>query len=119
MTHAQNLSGPKNPNLRQSLYDTGCFGVQEIPEVATLVDRLGISKYRPLILPDFETVKIATLLAKGSNKLNDADKVICGWKENNNDGRESYCLGIMDEEVTVAGEYYRCRKHPEEHRTLK
>ena len=59
------------------------------------------------------------LLTTRNGNIGAENTVICGWKEKTAEGTETYCLGIMDEQETVAGPYHRCRKHPDKHRTLK
>ena len=107
----------------KSLYDMGLFSVEQKHELTTLLDRLEITKYRPLILLDSSVVLQldggAVLLPCNLARLSAPTNVICGWKEKDPDGKENYCVGIMEEQVSVAGAYYRCRKNPEIHRTLK
>ena len=123
MTKTESLYRPKEQKQSKSLYDLGFFNTHDKRRLATTLKPLGISKNRPLFLADSSVVlqlnDRAVLLAFRSAPLGGPTNVICGWKEKNTDGKENYCLGIMDKQVTVAGEYYRCRRHPDIHRTLK
>ena len=124
----------KRCSRHKSLYDLGYFDFEQREEATKLLEPLGIGRNRPLIWPDnvavlevrlsgavsADTIRNhAVLLVAQHRSFGDASGIFCGWKERDGDGREFYCLGIMDEQVTIAGVYYQCRKNPDRHRTLK
>jgi len=121
-------------NRHTSLYDLGYFDFEQREGVAKLLEPLGIGKYRPLIWREKAVaLEVRLSVRKSRGAINnravllagqwpifgDARDIFCGWKEKDENGGEYYCLGIMDEQVTVAGEFYRCRKHSDFHRALK
>ena len=114
---------PQSNKKPKSLYDLGFFDSREKRKITRKLKPLGISEHRPLILVGhagfLQLRKEVVLLASNRLTISKPHHVICGWREEHTEGAKNYCLGIMDERVTVAGEYYRCRKHPKEHRTLK
>lgn len=123
MTQPDSQSRPQKQMQSKSLYDLGFFDTREKRNLTRTLLPLGISKHRPLILSDSSVVlrlnESAILLPRKPDWLAAPANVICGWKDKDTNGDEEFCLGIMDEQATIAGEYYQCRKHPDSHRTLK
>lgn len=95
----------------QSLHDSEFDDFQDRRSISRLLAPLCPSKKRPLILAKRAVLLHAEvgdlLLTTRNGNLDDEDTVICGWKEKDVNGEENYCLGIMDERVTVAGAYYQ------------
>ena len=133
MKKTRNVITYKRPRKCKSLYDLGYIDFEQRKQATKLLEPLGISRNRPLIWTDNAVVlevrlsgpvsagtirNQAVLLASHRNNLIDPGDAFCGWKEKDNGGGEHYCLGVMDEQVTVAGPYYQCRKS-QDHRTLK
>jgi len=136
MKTTQKSTNNQNDNRFQSLYDLGYFDSSDEERITGLLAPLGIGKQRPLIVADHAAVfrmlkglyaavsrcrasDNIMLLAYQPLRLDDIGDVFCGWKEKDENRIENYCLGIMDLRASVAGEYYRCRKEPDKHRTRK
>ena len=123
MTKNQKPLHPQVFKEPKTLYDMGFFGSQGRGEISSRLEPLKANKYRPLILSDpATTLRLddgQILLARRFTAVVAQDNIFCAWKEKDADGTEIYCLGIMDEQVTIAGAFYQCRKHPDKHRTLK
>ena len=112
----------KSKNI-QSLHDLEFDDFRDRRSTFRLLEALRPSRNRPLILANcavlLHTERGILLLTARNGNISPEDIVICGWKDQTSNGEESYCLGIMDEQDTVAGAFYRCRRNPDRHRTLK
>ena len=133
MRKTRNVIIYKRRRQCRSLYELGYFDFEQRQQATKLLEPLGISRNRPLIRTEHAVVlgvrlsgpvsagtisNQAVLLASHRNNLNGHSDAFCGWKEKDECGGEHYCLGIMDEQVTIAGAYYQCRMS-NHHRTLK
>ena len=130
------LFRPKRPKRFKSLYDLGFFNFLGKREVTRLLESLGINENWPLLLPEYTVIlQVSRELSRAASagevsprtvlfsyqrlKLSEGRDVICGRIDKDEGGNEEYCLGIMDLQASVAGEYYQCRKEADKHRNLK
>ena len=133
MRKTRNVIIYKRRRQFSSLYELGYFDFEQREQATKLLEPLGISRNRPLLCPEYAVVlevrlsgpvsagtisNQAVLLASHHNNLNGHSDAFCGWKEEEESEKEYFCLGIMDEQLTIAGPYYQCRKS-KHHRTLK
>ena len=133
MKKTRNLITNKRCRQCKSLYELGYFDFEQREQTTMLLEPLGISRNRPLIRTEHAVIlevrlsgpvsagtisNQAVLFASHHNNLNGHSDAFCGWKEKDDRGGENCCLGILDEQVTVAGTYCQCRKSGH-HRTLK
>ena len=133
MRKARNFINHRKPKRCKSLYDLGYFDFEQREQATKMLEPLGISGIRPLLWTEQAVVlevslsgpvldgtisNRAVLFASQQNNLIDASNVFCGWKEEDKSEKGCYCLGIMDEQGTIVGAYYQCRRS-KNHRTLK